>query len=60
MQNAFLLPRAQTRDNSLFIGSGGETWNWLQNLKEEVSRDLLAAEPLCQSEILGSREGEQS
>ena len=41
MQNALLLPRAQPRDNSLFIGSGGETWNWLQNLKEEVSRDLL-------------------
>ena len=60
MQNAFLLPRAQTRDNSLFIGSGGETWNWLQNLKEEVSRDLRGEGPLCQSEMLGLREGEES
>lgn len=60
MQNALLLPRVQPRANSLFIGSGGETWNWLQNLKEEVSRDLLGEGPLCQSEMLGLREGEES
>ena len=60
MQNALLAPRAQPCDNSLFIGSGGETWNWLQNLKEEVSRDLLGEGPLCQSEMLGLRAGEES
>jgi hypothetical protein len=45
---------------SPFTGSGGETWNWLQNLKEEVSRDLLSEGPLCQNEILGLRRGEES
>ena len=60
MQNVLLLPRAQNRENSLFAGSGGETWNWLQNLKEEVSSDLLGEGPLCRSEMLGLREGEES
>ena len=60
MQNALLLPRTQPQGISPFIGSGGETWNWLQNLKEEVCRDLLGEGPLCQNEILGSREGEES
>ena len=60
MQNARLLPRAETRNNSLFIASGSETWNWLQNLKEEVSSDLRGEGPLCQSEMLGLREGEES
>lgn len=60
MQNAFSLRRAQPRENSVFVGSGGETWNWLQNLKEEVSRDLLREGPLCRTEILGLREGEES
>jgi DksA/TraR C4-type zinc finger protein len=55
MQAALLLS-----GNSPFIGSGGETWNWLQNLKQEVSRDLLGEGPLCRSEILGLREGEES
>lgn len=60
MQNAVLLPSSQPLDNSPFTGSGGATWNWLQDLKEEVSRDLLAEGPLCQNEILGLREGEES
>jgi hypothetical protein len=60
MQDAFLRPRIQSPAHSPFVGSGGETWNWLQNLKEEVSRDLLAEGPLCRSEILGLREGEES
>lgn len=60
MQNALSLPRTQPRNNSLFAGSGGETWNWLQNLREDVSGDLLREGPLCQSEILGLREGEES
>lgn len=60
MQNAVLLTSSQPLDNSPFTGSGGATWNWLQDLKEEVSRDLLAEGPLCQNEILGLREGEES
>ncbi|HEU4794323.1 MAG TPA: TraR/DksA family transcriptional regulator, partial [Pyrinomonadaceae bacterium] len=35
-------------------------WNWLQSLKEEASLDLLREGPLCQSETLGLREGEES
>lgn len=63
MDNALLLRSAEPvapLAHSAFIGSGGEIWNWLQNLKEEVSRDLLREGPLCQSEILGLREGEES
>ena len=60
MQNALLLPRTQPTGISPFIGGGGETWNWLQNLKEEVCRDLVGEGPLCQNEILGLREGEES
>lgn len=54
------LPRTQSPGNALFNGSAGGTWNWLQNLKEEVSRDLLGEGPLCRNEILGLREGEES
>lgn len=60
MQDALLLSRTQPPGNSVFVDSAGETWNWLQNLKEEVSCDLLGEGPLCQSEILGLREGEES
>jgi RNA polymerase-binding transcription factor DksA len=60
MDNALLLRSAKPLNNSPFIGNGGEIWNWLQNLKEEVSQDLLEEGPLCQSETLGLREGEES
>lgn len=60
MQDARLLTRTQSHGNPTFIGKRGETWNWLQNLKEEVSSDLLGEGPLCRSEILGLREGEES
>ena len=60
MQNALLLPRTQSPGNSTFIASDGETWNSLQNLKEEVSCDLLWEGPLCRTDILGLREGEEA
>jgi hypothetical protein len=60
MEKALLSRSAEPLVRSPFIGSGGEIWNSLQNLKEEVSRDLLREGPLCQSEILGLREGEES
>ena len=60
MQFAPLLPRTQSPCNALFNDRGGETWNWLQNLKEEVSSDLLGEGPLCRSDILGLREGEEA
>ena len=60
MENAVLLRSEEPLSHSPFIGSGCEIWNWLQSLKEEVSLDLLREDPLCQSEILGLREGEES
>jgi hypothetical protein len=60
MDKAFLPRSVEPLPRSPFTGSGGEIWNWLQNLKEEVSRDLLREGPLCQSEILGLREGEEA
>ncbi|HEU4710077.1 MAG TPA: TraR/DksA family transcriptional regulator [Pyrinomonadaceae bacterium] len=60
MQNAVLQPRKQSPGDSPFAASGGETWNRLQNLKEEVSGDLLGEGPLCRSEVLGLRQGEES
>ena len=60
MDNALLPRSAEPLACSPFVGSGGEIWNCLQSLKEEVSRDLLRDGPLCQSEILGLREGEES
>jgi len=59
MQAALLQSRTQSPGSSLFI-SAGETWNRLQNLKEEVASDLLREGPLCRSEILGLREGEEA
>ena len=60
MDNALLMRSAEPLARSPFIGTGGEIWNSLQNLKEEVSRDLLREGPLCQSEMLGLRQGEES
>ena len=60
MDNALLPRSAEPLARSPFVGSGGEIWNWLQSLKEEVSRDLLGEGALCQSEILGLREGEEA
>ena len=60
MDTALLSRSAEPLARSPFVGSGGEIWNWLQNLKEEVSRDLLREGPLCKTEILGLREGEES
>jgi len=60
MENAVLLRSEEPLARSPFIGRGCEIWNSLQSLKEEVSLDLLREGPLCASEILGLREGEES
>ena len=60
MDTALLVRSAEPLARSPFAGSGGEIWNWLQNLKEEVSRDLQREGPLCQTEILGLRQGEEA
>lgn len=60
MDNALSPRSAEPLAHSPFTGNGGEIWNWLQNLNEEVSRDLLTEGPLSKNEILGLREGEES
>lgn len=60
MQDLLLPPGTHSLGNSPFISSGIYTWERLQNLKEEVSRDLLMEGSLCKTEILGLREGEES
>lgn len=60
MEKTALLRSEEPLAHSPFIGSGCEIWNSLRTLKEEVSLDLLREGSLCQSEILGLREGEES
>lgn len=60
MENAVLRRSEEPLAHSPFVGRGCEIWNSLQSLREEVSLDLLREGPLCQSEILGLREGEES
>jgi DnaK suppressor protein len=60
MQDLLIPPGAHSLGNSPFISSGIETWERLQNLKEEVSLDLLREGALCKTEILDLREGEES
>lgn len=60
MEDGLLLQTAEGLRDSTFMATGGEIWNWLQNLKEEASQDLLREGPLCQSEAGGLRENEAS
>jgi len=60
MQELLLPPGTHSFSNSQFISSGIQTWERLQTLKEEVSRDLLGEGSLCKTEILGLREAEES
>jgi RNA polymerase-binding transcription factor DksA len=60
MEDGLLLQTAEGLRDSTFMAAGGEIWNWLQNLKEEVSQDLIREGPLCQNETSGLRENEAS
>ena len=54
MDDALLLQSAEGLDESHFMATNGTTWNSLQNLKEEVSQELMAEGPLCQADPTGS------
>ena len=59
MDDGLLLQSAEGVDYSPF-SMNGTVWNCLQDLKEEVSHELLAEGPLCQMEANGSVEDEVS
>jgi RNA polymerase-binding transcription factor DksA len=60
MDDGLLLQSIEGLWNSPFTGAGGEMWNWLQNLREEVSQELLREGPLWRDEAGGLRENETS
>ena len=59
MDDGLLLQTAEGLDYSPF-SSDGAVWNCLQDLKEEVSHELLAEGPMCQADAMGSIEDEVS
>ena len=60
MEDGLFLQTAEGLRDPSFIRTDGETWDWLQDLNEKVSQDLLEEGPLCQSEAGGLRENEPS
>jgi RNA polymerase-binding transcription factor DksA len=60
MDDGLLLQSVEGLWNSPFTEAGGEMWNWLQNLREEVSQELLRGGTLCRHEAGGLRENETS
>ena len=59
MDDGLLLQTVEGLECSPFTNDGA-VWNCLQDLKEEVSQELLAEGPMCQSDANGSVEDEVS
>src|SRR5689334_292038 len=59
MDDGLLLEAAEGLDYSPF-STDGAVWNWLQDLKQEVSQKLLAEGPMCQADANGALEDEVS
>ena len=59
MDDTLLLQSAEGLDDSPF-STNGAVWNCLQDLKEEVSQELLAEGPMCQTDADGLIEDEVS
>ena len=59
MDDGLLLHSVEGLDYSPF-SMNGTVWNCLQDLKEEVSQELLAEGPVCQVDANGSIEDEVS
>ena len=59
MDDGLLLQTAEGLEYSPF-SSDGAVWNCLQDLKEEVSHELLAEGPICQADAMDSIEDEVS
>ena len=60
MEDGVLLESVEGLGHSPFVARAGEIWELLQGEREEVSQELLAEGPLCQSETAGLRESEAS
>ena len=56
MHNAYFVENPKGTGKSFVHGIGGQVWNQLQELKEEVTQELLDEGPLCQSEPDGDRD----
>jgi RNA polymerase-binding transcription factor len=50
MANTLFVQRSDAFDKPFTSTIGGQVWNRLQQLKEEVAQELLNEGPLCQSE----------
>ena len=59
MDDGLLLQSVEGLDGSPF-STNGTVWNCLQDLKQEVSQELLAEGPMCQIDANGSIEDEVS
>jgi RNA polymerase-binding transcription factor DksA len=59
MDDGLLLQAADGLDYSPF-STNGAVWNCLQDLKEEVSQELVSEGPICQADANGSIEDEVS
>jgi len=59
MDDGLILQAAEGLDYSPFSNDGA-VWNCLQDLKEEVSQELLAEGPMCQVDAKGCVEDEVS
>ena len=60
MMDGMLLQTVEGLESPLPIRFGGEVWEWLQGEKEEVTREILAGGPLCQTPINRLSEAEAS
>ena len=58
MDDGLLLQSAEGLEDPTLMRHAGEIWNSLQDMKEEVSQELLAEGPMCHSDTSGLTEDE--
>jgi len=58
--DGMLLQSVEGLENAPMIRTGGESWEWLQGEKEEVSGEILSEGPICQTAVSGVQEAEAS
>jgi RNA polymerase-binding transcription factor DksA len=58
--DGLLLQTVEGLGDPPLVRTGCEIWEWLQGEKEEVTREILAQGPLCQTAVSGVQEAEAS